>query len=75
MKLLSVLMERLVSFGVGTLFAGASLYVSLWAVAAEGWLKSALGLVCLALICLTVYWWMVPREAERRWSLEQKRVR
>lgn len=75
MNRVCLLMERLVSFGVGTLFAGASLYVSLLAVAAEGRLKSVLGLVCLALICLTVYWWMVPREAERRWSLEQKRAR
>ena len=62
-------LERLVSLSIGAMFGCVTLDVALLAVVAEGRLKSALGLACFALVCLTAYWWTVPREADRRWSL------
>ena len=56
------MLERLVSFTIGVVCVGLTLDVAFVAMVAEGRLKSALGLVCFALVCATTYWVMVPRE-------------
>lgn len=56
------MLERLVSFAIGVVCVGLTLDVAFVAMVAEGRLKSALGLVCFALVCATTYWVMVPRE-------------
>lgn len=56
------MLERLVSFVIGVVCVGLTLDVAFVAMVAEGRLKSALGLVCFALVCATTYWVMVPRE-------------
>ena len=59
------MLERLVSFTIGVVCVGLTLdvaFVAFVAMVAEGRLKSALGLVCFALVCATTYWVMVPRE-------------
>ena len=60
--LLRRMLERLVSFTIGVVCVGLTLDVAFVAMVAEGRLKSALGLVCFALVCATTYWVMVPRE-------------
>ena len=68
------MLERLVSFTIGMVCVGLTLDVAFVAMVAEGRLKSALGLVCFALVCATTYWAMVPRELSGACRKQARRV-
>lgn len=68
------MLERLVSFTIGMVCVGLTLDVAFVAMVAEGRLKSALGLVCFALVCATTYWVMVPRELSGACRKQARRV-
>ncbi len=68
------MLERLVSFTIGVVCVGLTLDVAFVAMVAEGRLKSALGLVCFALVCATTYWVMVPRELSGACRKQARRV-
>lgn len=68
------MLERLVSFTIGVVCVGLTLDVAFVAMVAEGRLKSALGLVCFALVCATTYWVMVPRELSGACRKQERRA-
>lgn len=68
------MLERLVSFTIGVVCVGLTLDVAFVAMVAEGRLKSALGLVCFAMVCATTYWVMVPRELSGACRKQARRV-
>lgn len=68
------MLERLVSFAIGVVCVGLTLDVAFVAMVAEGRLKSALGLVCFALVCATTYWVMVPRELSEACRKQARRA-